>query len=288
MGDGESLFVGSNIQPAPACVFTSMKLTHILLTVALACAAMQAHAHDTWFEKRSADGSWLALGTGNQFPQMETALPAPSLARSGCNGADGSALPLPPQGQADASLLLRAPARAHSCWAQSQAFEVEIASAKVTIYLHDIQASSEVRAAWAEMLTRGVPWRERYVKHARINLVATSGDAAVQPMPMDIQLKLNDQALQAGSSISAVVLRDGQPLADQPIELRGEHSRYGLWRRSDAQGRVQFTLPLAGRWVLRGTDLRVRAERPDSWDSRFMTLAFDVAAPPLRTASASN
>ena len=39
----------------------------------------------------------------------------------------------------------------------------------------------------------------------------------------------------------------------------------------------QTRLPLAGRWVLRGTDLRLSSERPDTWDSRFVTLAFDVA-----------
>ena len=47
-----------------------------------------------------------------------------------------------------------------------------------------------------------------------------------------------------------------------------------------AQGRVQVRLPLAGRWVLRGTDLRPSSERPGTWDSRFITLAFEVAAPP--------
>jgi hypothetical protein len=35
--------------------------------------------------------------------------------------------------------------------------------------------------------------------------------------------------------------------------------------------------PLPGRWLLRGTELRLSQERPDTWDSRFVTLAFDVA-----------
>jgi hypothetical protein len=38
-------------------------------------------------------------------------------------------------------------------------------------------------------------------------------------------------------------------------------------------------VPLAGRWILRGTDLRACAERPGTWDSRFVTLAFGVEAP---------
>jgi Domain of unknown function (DUF4198) len=265
-----------------------MKFKQAAFAALLACTALHAQAHDTWFEKRSADGHWLALGTGNQFPAMDTALAASSLARSGCLGADGRDTPMQPQGQADSSLLLRAPAQALVCWAQSKAFDIQIAPAKVKVYLHEIQAAPEVHAAWAEMQSRGVPWRERYVKHARIVLAASRADAAAQPMPLDIQLMVDNPPLRAGSSISAVVLRDGHALAGQPIELRGEHSRYGFWRRTDAAGRVQFSVPLAGRWVLRGTDLRLSTERPDSWDSRFVTLAFEVPAASIRTASASN
>jgi len=81
-----------------------------------------------------------------------------------------------------------------------------------------------------------------------------------------------------GDSAGFQLLRDGAPLADFAVELRHERAPVGVWLRSDAQGRVQTRLPLAGRWVLRGTDLRPSSERPGTWDSRFVTLAFDVAA----------
>jgi len=34
--------------------------------------------------------------------------------------------------------------------------------------------------------------------------------------------------------------------------------------------------PLAGRWVLRGTELRLSETEPDVWESRFVTLAFEI------------
>jgi hypothetical protein len=74
------------------------------------------------------------------------------------------------------------------------------------------------------------------------------------------------------------VLRDGAPLADFAVELRGVTTLAGQerWLRTDAQGRVQVSAPAPGRWLLRGTDLRSAEARPDQWDSRFITLAFDV------------
>ena len=53
-----------------------------------------------------------------------------------------------------------------------------------------------------------------------------------------------------------------------------------VWLQTDAQGRVRAQAPSPGRWVLRGTDLRLSATRPDAWESRFVTLAFEVGDGP--------
>jgi uncharacterized GH25 family protein len=96
-------------------------------------------------------------------------------------------------------------------------------------------------------------------------------------MGMDLHIEGPTRPLRAGDTFTVQVQRDGQALPNQAIELRSEVSRYGFWRQSDAQGRLQFSVPLAGRWLLRGTDLRAAVDRADAWDSRFVTLAFDVA-----------
>jgi hypothetical protein len=248
------------------------------------CLPLLAQAHDTWFEAlpatAAAAGSELALGTGNQFPAMESPLAASSLVHSGCITAAGERLPLQALRSTGQALRLWAPAQARSCWAQSEAFDVTIGPALVAVYFKEIQASATLRAAWAQLQQRGLPWRERYVKHARIELGELTDKPGTTPLAMDMQLLTPDAPVRAGSVINAVVLRDGQPLADQAIELRGDNSKVGFWRRSDAQGQVQFTVPLAGRWILRGTDVRPSPERPDTWDSRFITLAFDVKSAP--------
>jgi hypothetical protein len=71
-------------------------------------------------------------------------------------------------------------------------------------------------------------------------------------------------------------MRIGQPLPDLSVELRGDRIALGIWRKTDAEGRVRFPAPLAGRWVLRGTELRVSERDPDTWESRFVTLAFEI------------
>ena len=109
-----------------------------------------------------------------------------------------------------------------------------------------------MRQAWAEQQRRGRRWTERYTKHARIELPDAAGRlpaASPSGMALDLLLLGAPRALRAGDTVDFQLLRDGQPLAGQALELHGEHGALGFWRRSDAEGRVRFTLPLAGRWV---------------------------------------
>ena len=85
---------------------------------------------------------------------------------------------------------------------------------------------------------------------------------------------------QAGDTLTFTVLRQGRPLPQFAVELVNAASGRGLWLRTDEAGRAQVRLPLAGAWLLRGTDLRPHAQQPDAWDSGFVTLAFSVAASP--------
>ena len=93
-----------------------------------------------------------------------------------------------------------------------------------------------------------------------------------------------DRPVRIGDTLTVQVLRDGQPLAGLAVELRSQVSPIGIWRRSDAQGRLQVPVPALrpGPWLLRAIDLRVATNDPDRWDSRFITLAFEVQAPEAR------
>ena len=254
----------------------------------LLCAmAGSAVAHDTWFERLSTDTagrSTLALGTGNRFPRHEFGVAASSLPQKGCREpGGGSVAALKPLRETDRALIVRTPrvgASGLSCWAQQQPFDVEIAPPVVETYFREINAPPAVRTAWAEMQARGLAWKERFSKHARIELPGRH-TASPQPagMAMDVLLESGLGPIRPGDALSFQVLRDGQPLPGLAVELRSDQSPIGFWKHTDAQGRVNFAPPLAGRWVLRGTDLRLSTSVPDTWDSRFVTLGFEVTSP---------
>lgn len=239
-------------------------------------AAGPACAHDTWFQLLPGSGvPQLALGTGNQFPVHEVAVGAASLVGGGCRGSDGRVAPLRVLGATPTALRLRVPGvDAQTCWGQQTSFEVDLSADLVALYLREINPPTWVRDEWARLQAAGLPWKERYAKHARIELRGAGGPA--QPVPMAMDVVLDERAPRVGQTLGFQLLRDGQPLADQAVELRGEMSPLGIWRRTDAEGRARIDLPLAGRWVLRGTDLRRSESAPDQFESRFFTLAFEV------------
>ena len=223
-----------------------LKLLALLLGLA---GTGLASAHDTWFE-RGPDGGVL-LGTGDRFPRQESRVAPDLLVRQGCNAA--------------------------GCWAQTTVFALTLEPALIPAYIDEVRPPPAVLSAWQRMQARGLPWNERYTKHARI-LLGSSADAlaaAALPTGMDLDVLLTATAPpRRGQPLVLQVLRDGRPLPHFAVELRNDRSGVGLWRRTDAEGRLQFTPPLAAQWLLRGIDLRPAEGDPDTWDSRFVTLAF--------------
>lgn len=256
----------------------------LLITAGLLCAG-RAVAHDTWFEPLPAARPGevrLKLGTGNRFPRHEFTVGEASLRQQGCRSGGAKAVPLQAAGETEQALTLKARAGGIgpvTCWAQQQPFEVEIKPATVEVYLKEINASPAVRAAWADLQSRGLPWRERYTKHARIEIPGRrAGTEAAAPtgMAMDALIENGQKPFTEGDTVHFQVLRDGQPLADLAVELQNDQSPIGFWKKTDAEGRVSFAVPVAGNWLLRGTDLRLSSTTPDTWESGFVTLAFSV------------
>jgi len=250
-------------------------------------AAATARAHDTWFAVRGATlpgNAVLALGTGNQFPVQESTIAAKHLQAHGCRQGSKE-LALTAVASTKTALLLRAQPsgkQALTCWAQLVPFEIEIEDDKVGLYFDEINASQALRRTWATMQARGVAWKERYVKNARVEIAGNEptmpAAAVAAPMGMDIVLDSGLQPMRPGDTLAFRVLRDGAPLTDFAIELRGEQPTQARWLRTDQSGRVVVQAPQAGAWVLRGTDLRLSTSDPTVWESRFVTLAFTVGA----------
>ncbi|RVT51675.1 DUF4198 domain-containing protein [Rubrivivax albus] len=276
------------------------------IALAWLCAATvtSAAAHDSWFTPLPPTPRGqlvLALGTGTAYPRYEVAVAPQQLADSGCVGdgvrekplRDGVELSLDGIRQwfdsavnAPPVLALRtgrpvSPVVSVSCWARLVPIDIDIDDPTVDIYLDEVQALPAVRERWAALKARGVRWQETYVKHARIELDGEGDTAAVATpalpaLGLDLRVDAARRPLRAGDSVRFQLLRDGQPLAGQPLQLVGDGSGVGVWRRTDAEGRLALRLPAAGRWLLRGTELRPAPDGSDRWDSRFVTLAFEV------------
>ena len=265
-----------------------------LVAGSLITAAMDAAtAHDTWFQSPAEnDAATLTLGTGDRFPVLESRVEFEYLRRHGCapqsalaqrGAAAGRALTAVggPAGRLPTALTLRLPgavakgepAAPYSCWTSLVPFDIEIEPPKVEQYLKEIAAGPALRAAWAAEQAAGRPWRERFVKHARLDVGALS--AAAVGMPLEA-LIVRDVVPKVGQELRFQILHDGRPLVGHPVELVSELSKLGLWRQTDAQGQFTITLPLAGNWLLRSTLLRPPAQPFDRWQSDFVTLAFNV------------
>ncbi|MDH4061502.1 MAG: DUF4198 domain-containing protein [Aquincola sp.] len=255
-----------------------MRRLPVLLS--LVATAVASRAHDTWFEPLPARGEVaLALGTGNRFPVFDLAVDTKYFVKSGCRGGDGRSRALEWQRYTDKTTLLRVRANGtpvSTCWIQLEPFEFELPQDKIEIYFREIRPSAAVLAAWAGLRARGLPFLERYTKNARIDLGSTT---ASQPTgtAMDVLREAPAGALAVGAEATLRVLREGKPLADFPVELVNERNPVGLWHRTDAEGRIRAKMPSPGRWILRGTDLRLSASDPTRWESQFITYAFEVA-----------
>ncbi|HWP12187.1 MAG TPA: DUF4198 domain-containing protein [Ramlibacter sp.] len=259
---------------------------------ALCLAASQGRSHDSWLSPSRGDGPngplVLELATGNRYPVQEFSQAPASVAQSGCT--DGAArMPLRPERVHPQRLDLRAgvaePGAPVSCWVELAAADIEIEPARVEVYFAEIKASSAHREAWAAMRARGMPWRETYRKFARIELASDSAApaptarvaAARRPAELDLEIVLmGEQPISVGQPLEFQVLRDGRPLPGFAVELVSERSALGIWGRTDADGKLRHRLPFAGRWLLRGTDLRLSVQRPGTWESRFVTLAIEA------------
>lgn len=249
----------------------------------LAAAAFAANGHDTWFEPlapTAAGHRVFALGTGNRFPVFEFPLGYEYVVGGGCRGEGATAAPLAHVEDRPTALVVRSATplkagAAHTCWAALTPFDVVVPPDKIELYFKEIQASPALRATWAAMSARGLPWKERYTKFARIEFGGVGLRAAL-PLGMDVRLDNPRQPIRAGDALTFQVLRDGAPIAGLPVELVGKLSPLGIWRKTDAQGRVSVTLPVSGRWVLRGVDLRVARHSADEWESWFVVLGFDA------------
>lgn len=258
-------------------------LLRALLLATLMFSSVSAQAHDTWFETlrpTERGEAVFALGTGDRFPRFEEAVRWETVTSAACGDTQGRGVALRWMADQPNRLLMRstralAANTALSCTVKLSPAQITLDNATVERYFAEARPSDELRALWQGLRDKGVAWQETYTKLARVMMSGNlaSGDTS---QGLDVRVLNTATVLRAGDTLHVQVLRDGQPLAAQMMEMRNDLSPVGIWRKSDDKGMVQFPLPLAAKWLLRGIDLRVSKTDSQRWESHFVTVALEV------------
>jgi uncharacterized GH25 family protein len=268
-----------------------MKSLYGRISVFLICAVWPVVllAHDTWLAPgagryKVAPGSavQLDLTSGMVFPTLDYAVKAPRIEHANVRLA-GKTSAINDRRAGPKSLRLTArlsqPGVA-TLWVQLAPKALELTPDKVTEYLDEIGALPEIRRVWDEG-GAARRWREVYTKHAKTYVrVGEPGDDRSWAEPVGLGLEIvpakDPTGLRAGDELPILVLRGGKPFPSFPVGLVREGEAHGILKTTDAEGRITFRLDKAGRWLLRGTDLRQSTKPTTEWESDFTTLTLEI------------
>jgi hypothetical protein len=265
-----------------------MKRIKILpLLFALLGAAVFVAGHDTYLVARRAAATpgavvTLDLTSGMRFPALDHAI-KPERVERARGRLGGRTFDLTGLRPAPKSLRFDAPlgqTGVATLWVELKPRTLELTPKQVAEYLDEIGAPEDARRAWAEA-KRPRRWRETYTKHAKtfVRVGEAAGDrswAGPVGMALEVVPERDPTALSAGDELPVVVLKGGAPLAGFAVGLVHETGAHEL-SKTDAAGRVTFRLARAGRWLLRGTELRKPGTPDGEWESHFTTLAVNVS-----------
>lgn len=260
--------------------------------VMIGCVAWPALAHDTWLQPRRATVlpgtiAQLDLGSGDKFALFDTAIKPDrvGVARVRLNGKTSDIQPGAPEKK---SLELRVPLSdpgVATLWLSLAPKSIELNRKQVQHYLDEIDAPALLTQAWyAGKGKAAKPWREIYSKHAKtFVLVGRTGRTKTdrswsEPvgLPLEIVPEKDPTALRVGDELPVRVLKNGAPLVDFSLGIVREGRTHRAFKKTDANGRAVFKLARAGKWLLRGTELRSSNRAGTDWESDFTTLLFEV------------
>lgn len=265
-------------------------MKRLLLVVAFVSVAWPAAAHDTWLQPRRSSVlpgtiAQIDLSSGARFATPETAIKQERIesARARLNGKTIDITQRAPEKKSlELRVALSDPGVA-ALWLTLAPKSIELNPKQVRHYMDEIDAPPLLFQAWyAEKKSK--QWREIYTKHAKtFVLVGRSGRTNSdrswsQPVGMALEIvpEKNPTALHAGDDFPVRVLKKGAPLADFALGIVHEGNSSRSFKKTDAEGRAVFKLPRAGKWLLRGTDLRASTKPGADWESDFTTLLIEV------------
>lgn len=246
--------------------------------------ALPAHAHDFWIAPSSfhpAPGELVRvhLRVGDDPARAEPVIRDPErLVRLSAFDASGAESAIPGfDGQDPAGLWKPTVPGTALLIYEGTPRPIELPAERFEHYL----AEEGLEAIVAERARRGesaLAGRERYSRSVKALVQVGPGELRDRAVGLPLELVI-DGAF--GPKLSATLLWQGRPAADALVEaialegLAGEPARLGA--RTDAAGRVSFTLPRGGRWMLATVHMERHQPGADAeWRSTWTSLAFEL------------
>lgn len=266
-----------------------MKPKHILVaTVGVVLAASPCFAHDTWLLPRSplaADGKVLVvdLTSGMAFPKSETGPKASRVANGGWRTGTGSGS-LDELDEASESLGLNvSPTGTGTAvvFVSLQPNDVDLAADEVAEYFDEIGAPEALRRSWAEE-GPDAKFHETYTKHAKT--FVRMGDeesededkTCLRPVGLTIEFvpQSDPTTLSVGDSLVVRAVGQVQELESFAVGIVCGATGESQLLRTNRMGFVAFPITDEGWWMVKGTQLRHKAD--GTFDSDFTTMTFYV------------
>ena len=264
-----------------------MNRVQALGVLLVGCIAFPSAAHDTWLQPRRTAVlpgtiAQLDLTSSDNFAAFGTLIKSDRVAtaRARLNGKTFDIRPGSPEKK---SLELRVPLSdpgVATLWLSLGPQSIELNRKQVQHYLDEIDAPALLTQAW--YAGKGArPWREIYSKHTKtfVRVGRPKADRSwSEPVGMVLEIvpEKDPTTLRAGDDFPVRVLRNGTPLADFSLGIVREGKTNRSSTKTDTAGRAVFKLPRAGKWLLRGTELRSSQKPAVDWESDFTTMSFEV------------
>lgn len=259
---------------------TSMRRSLLVLTLA---AALPAFAHDFWIEPstfRPAQGTMLtaSLRVGQDFLGDPVARSAELIDSFVLRDGTGEHPVNGFEGRDPAGFVrIEAPGLAVIGYC-SKANPLELPAAKFEQFLHE-EGFDAILAQRAKRGESARPDRERFYRYAKALLRSGAGGGARVDRPLGFRYEIVPlgDPMAAGGEAAFRILHQSKPLAGaMVIAMHRDDPSLRLRARTDARGRVAFTLPKDGVWLIRSVHMvAAPAGSGVDWESLWASLTFE-------------
>ena len=265
---------------------TARSLVFALLSLVILAAPV--HAHDTWlapdrYRAVAAGPVTLSLSSGMEFPKLDHAIAADRVASAKWQAAAKGG-ELPTGTSAAHALEFRADAgegiTVYSVVLHPRPSKLKREQVREYIDHLGIPNAKAVFTEW-ERTAKADETGYRYMKYAKTFVRAGTADTSAvwaEPAGMRVELIPQDDptAVTAGIPLDVLLVEQGKPLPRYPVALLREGDNQPVTALTDAEGRVQLTVPTAGRYMLRATLLEPSSDKTAAWDVHFTTMTFEA------------